>query len=105
VALRIIALSLASQIILWTAGLYAVHATSYPGWFASCEGPLRWRMLLPGACSSLGWSEFFQRLNITGTYPYAILIPFMNLFDFNDLRVHKSENILNYGSLSCVFLP
>jgi hypothetical protein len=47
-------------------------------------------MLLPGACSSLGWSDFFQRLIITGTYPYAILIPFVNLFDFNDLRAPKS---------------
>jgi hypothetical protein len=79
--------------------------TSYPGWFAPESSPLRWRMLLPDACSSLGWSEFFQRLNITGTYPYAILIPFLNLFDFNDLRTHKSENILNSGSFSRVFLP
>jgi hypothetical protein len=44
-------------------------------------------MLLPGACSSLGWSELFQRLYITGAYLVAILVPFLNLFDFNDLHM------------------
>jgi hypothetical protein len=44
-------------------------------------------MLLPGACSSLGWSKLFQRLYITGTNPYAILVPILKLFDFNDLPI------------------
>jgi len=41
---------------------------------------------LPVACFSLGWSELFQRRYITGTILYAILVPLLQLFDFNNLR-------------------
>jgi hypothetical protein len=53
------------------------------------SGPLRWRMLLPGACLSMGWSELFQRLYITGTFLLAILMPLMTFLDFNDFRIKK----------------
>jgi hypothetical protein len=46
-------------------------------------------MLVPGACSSLGWSELFQRRFITGAYLIAIMVPIWLLFYFNDLRKYN----------------
>jgi hypothetical protein len=46
-------------------------------------------MLVPGACLSLGWSELFQRLYITGAYLIAILMPLLIFLDFNDFRIKK----------------
>jgi Ca2+/Na+ antiporter len=48
-------------------------------------------MLVPGACLSLGWSELFQRLYITGAYLIAILMPLLIFFDFNDFRIKKRK--------------
>jgi len=54
----------------------------------------------PGLCSSLGWSEFSQRLYITGTLLVAIMVPIGHLFYFNGLREPKWKIILDFG---CIF--
>jgi hypothetical protein len=73
---------------MWTAGLSTVPSAGFSG-RSSFSGPLPWRMLLPGACSSLGWSKFSQRLYITGTLLLAIMVPIRCLFYFNGLREPK----------------
>jgi len=35
----------------------------------------------------MGWSEFFQRLYITGVYLVAILMPLLISLDFNDFDI------------------
>lgn len=62
-------------------------------------------MLLPGACFSMGWSDLFQHLYITGTYLLAIMVPFMYFFSFNTLQVPKWKNILEFGCIFRGFLP
>jgi hypothetical protein len=50
-------------------------------------------MLVPGLCSFMGWSEFSQRLYITGTLLLAIMVPIRYLFYFNGLREQKLKII------------
>ena len=42
-------------------GSSTVPATDFPGRSIPCSGPLRWRMLLPGVCCSLGWPDSPQQ--------------------------------------------
>jgi hypothetical protein len=53
---------------------------------------------LAGVCSSLGWSEFFQRLYITGAYLIAIARPFYAFFIFSHLWISQSGKVLDYGT-------
>ena len=78
--------SLASQI-LCGRRLSPPFPLQAPRRFVPFEGPLRRRLLLPGACSSLGWPEFTPAAG-TSLAPYfaAIAIPFARLFCFNNLQ-------------------
>lgn len=68
------------------------------------SGPLLWRMLLPGICSSLGWSVLFQRPYITGAILIAIQGPIELLISFKTLQEIDLIIILDSGGNSFRFL-
>ena len=79
-------------------GIFPLHLLETSRSVSPFSGPLRWRLLLPGVFSILGWSKCSQRLNITGAYLIAIVMPFIIMFIFNILLRLCRKDFLDYGS-------
>jgi hypothetical protein len=65
------------------------------------SGPLRWRMLVPGVCSILGWSVLFQRhtsLALIFMQSLCHSSYYLISFKFSNLPMLLSIMVLDSGS-------